>query len=216
MVDRLPTKCPICGATIVAQLFASGFVAHDLLELFARCTSPICFRSFISLYALDRGRSQGQQQQYFVFQRSIPAEAKPIAVSSDVAKISPSFIRISAQACLAEEDGLDEIAGPGYRKALEFLIKDYAILLQTDEAAKDEIKRIQLGNVIAKYLDGEKLPIVSKRAAWLGNDETHYERRWVGKDLDDLKKLISAVEHFIAMEVLVKELPTAMPDPAKS
>jgi hypothetical protein len=56
---------------------------------------------------------------------------------------------------------------------------------------------------------------LSKRAAWLGNDETHYKRRWTGKDLDDLKKLISAVEHFIAMEVLVRELPTEMPDPSE-
>ena len=183
MIDRLPTECPICGTTIVAQFFTPGFVARDLLELFARCVSATCFRSFISLYLLDRGRSQGQRQDYFVFQRSIPVEAKSIAVSADVAKISPSFVRILAQSRLAEEHGLDEIAGPGYRKALEFLIKDYAISLQTDEPAKDEIRKIQLGNVIAKYLDGEKLPIVSKRAAWLGNDETHYERRWAGKGL---------------------------------
>ena len=31
----------------------------------------------------------------------------------------------------------------------------------------------------------------------------------------DLRNLISAVEHFIAMEVLVKALPVEMPDPAK-
>ena len=109
---------------------------------------------------------------------------------------------------------MDEVAGPGFRKAREFLIKDYAISLQTNDNAKSEIKKIQLGNVITKYLSGDKLPVVSKRAAWLGNDETHYERRWVGKDLEDLKKLISAVEHFIAMEVLAKGLPTEMPDPA--
>jgi len=156
-----------------------------------------------------------QTPNFFLFQRSVPVEAKPVAVSATVVDVSPSFVRISSQARLAEENGLDEIAGPGYRKALEFLIKDYAISLQTDEAAKAEIKRIQLGNVITKFLDGDKLPIVSKRAAWLGNDETHYERRWTGKDLDDLKNLISAVEHFVAMEVLVKDLPTEMPDPAQ-
>jgi hypothetical protein len=122
-------------------------------------------------------------------------------------------VKISAQAQTAEDQGLDEIAGPGFRKALEFLIKDYAISLTTDEAVKDEIRKILLNTVITKYLSGEKLPIVSKRAAWLGNDETHYERRWVGKDLEDLKKLISAVEHFIAMEKLAASLPVEMPDP---
>jgi len=71
---------------------------------------------------------------------------------------------------------------------------------------------VPLNTVITKYLSGDKLPVVSKRAAWLGNDETHYERRWVGKDLQDLKKLIQAVEHFIAMERLVAAFPVAMPD----
>jgi hypothetical protein len=73
-----------------------------------------------------------------------------------------------------------------------------------------------LENVIAKYLPGDHLQVVSKRAAWLGNDETPYERRWIGKDLDDLKKLIWAVQHFISMEVLVKNLPLDMPGPKRS
>lgn len=121
-------------------------------------------------------------------------------------------MKIFAQAQTAEDQGLDEIAGPGFRKALEFLIKDYAISLAPNDDAAAEIRKILLGAVISKYLGGDKLPIVSKRAAWLGNDETHYERRWVGKDLADLKKLIAAVEHFIAMEILVAALPTEMPD----
>lgn len=76
------------------------------------------------------------------------------------------------------------------------------------------IPQVLLQGFVAIDVSGDKLPVVSRRAAWLGNDETHYERRWVGKDLVDLKKLIAAVEHFIAMEVLVKELPAEMPDPA--
>ena len=127
--------------------------------------------------------------------------------------LSPSFVRIFTQAQAAEDHGLDEIAGPGYRKALEFLIKDYAISIAPNPEAVEEIKRLRLQPVIAKYLSGDKLPVVSTRAAWLGNDEVHYERRWVGKDLADLKRLISATIHFIAMERLVANLPLDMPDP---
>jgi hypothetical protein len=204
----------VCGVTIIPQVFSQGFVTNNVLEMFSRCANPKCSRSFISLYRLDAGRSpQGQpNQQYFSFERSLPVEAKRKETPPEIATLSPSFAKIAAQAPTAEANGLDEVAGPGYRKALEFLIKDYAISLQTDDKAKDDIKKIQLGNVIGKYLSGDRLPVVSKRAAWLGNDETHYERRWVGKDLEDLKKLISAVEHFIAMEVLVRELPAEMPD----
>src|SRR5690606_2347047 len=100
---------------------------------------------------------------------------------------------------------------PGYRKALEFLIKDYAISLHPDKV--DEIKKLQLVPVINKFLTGDQLPVVSVRAAWLGNDETHYERRWAGKELKDLKNLIEATAYFIAMQRLVGNLPQEMPDP---
>jgi hypothetical protein len=213
-IDKLPNECPICGRNVIVQQIAVPFVAIGVLELYSRCPNFDCSRGFISLYRFDPGRSQGQPVQHFNFERSIPLEARRRECTPEIAALSPMFEKIAAQAQRAEDNGLEEIAGPGFRKALEFLIKDYAISLQIEDKAKEDIKKIQLGNVIAKYLSGEKLPVVSKRAAWLGNDETHYERRWVGKDLEDLKKLIAAVEHFIAMEVLVKELPAEMPDPA--
>lgn len=75
------------------------------------------------------------------------------------------------------------------------MVKDYAISLaqaaepdeQKRKHAVEDIKHLQLQAVIKKYLGTDKLPIVSSRADWLGNDETHYERRWVGKDLSDLR-----------------------------
>ncbi len=54
---------------------------------------------------------------------------------------------------------------------------------------------------------------IAKRAAWLGNDETHYVRKWEGKDLEDLKRLISLTIHWIEMEKLTADV---MADSAKS
>lgn len=42
-------------------------------------------------------------------------------------EISPKFNEIYKQALAAEVSNLNEIAGLGYRKSLEFLIKDIAI-----------------------------------------------------------------------------------------
>lgn len=215
-VDRFPEECSVCHRSIIPENFFQGFVVKDLLEMYFRCVNPKCSRSFIALYRFDQGLSQGKQVHHFNFERSLPVEPRERAISAEISELSPSFVKISAQAQTAEDQGLDEIAGPGFRKALEFLIKDYAISVTQDEADKAEIRRIQLGAVITKYLDGDKLAIVSRRAAWLGNDETHYERRWVGKDLAALKNLIEAVEHFIAMERLVAALPVEMPDPGKA
>src|ERR1043166_3097052 len=37
------------------------------------------------------------------------------------------FIKTYLQSLVAESNGLDEIAGMGYRKAIEYLVKDWAI-----------------------------------------------------------------------------------------
>jgi hypothetical protein len=149
----------------------------------------------------------------FIFDYAIPNHPTEKVTEDEIKALSPAFVRIWTQAHKAESEGLDEIAGPGYRKALEFLVKDYAISLVTEEDEKTKIKKIPLQSVIKEYLGEDKLHVVSSRAAWLGNDETHYERRWVGKDLRDLKRLIAATEHFIAMEKLAAALPKEMPDP---
>jgi hypothetical protein len=43
------------------------------------------------------------------------------------------------------------------------------------------------------------------RPTWLGDDETHYERRWIDKDMGDLKRMIDLVLHWIQAEQLTAE-----------
>jgi hypothetical protein len=99
-------------------------------------------------------------------------------------------------------------------KALEFLIKDYLCRLRPDDA--DEIKRVQLGPYIENYVDNEKVKSTAARAVWLGNDETHYLRKWEDKDLEDLKKLIQLTVHWIEMEELTDSVVKEMPEGKKS
>ena len=63
------------------------------------------------------------------------------------------------------------MVGIGYRKALEFLVKDYLIQIQEEDS--ETIKRLELGKCINKMSD-EKIQILAKGATWLGNDETLY------------------------------------------
>ncbi|MEK0405122.1 hypothetical protein WNX62_16005, partial [Lactiplantibacillus plantarum] len=44
-----------------------------------------------------------------------------------ISDISPRFVSVYTQSFKAERIGLAELAGMGYRKALEMLVKDYAI-----------------------------------------------------------------------------------------
>ncbi len=53
-------------------------------------------------------------------------------------------------------------------------------------------------------------------ATWLGNDETHYVRKWENKELSDLKKLVELTVYWVASDILTRELEASMPDPKKA
>lgn len=107
--------------------------------------------------------------------------------------------------------GLRLVSGPGYRKALEFLIKDYLTSQQTSDEAKKEIANSPLMTVIKKYVTDKRMLTTAERAAWLGNDETHYVRKWEDKDLQELKKLIQLTSYWIQSEHLTSEVASSMP-----
>src|SRR5699024_2819467 len=102
----------------------------------------------------------------------------------------------------AEQTGLSLISGIGYRKALEFLVKDYLIYLEPDDESK--ILEKQLTPCI-NMLDNHNIKEIARRASWLGNDEAHYMRKWEDKDINDLKKLIELTVYFISMDISAKK-----------
>lgn len=125
----------------------------------------------------------------FKFISSMPISVTKPEIPVEIENISPIFCEIYQQAHLAEVYNLNEIAGVGYRKSLEFLIKDYCI--SNNEDATENIKSLQLAKVIGQYVQDPNIKACSKRAAWLGNDETHYVKKWEDKDINDLKVLIN-------------------------
>ena len=82
------------------------------------------------------------------------------------------------------------------------LCKDYCIT--KDSAAEADIKREFLGSVIKNRVADPNIKICAERATWLGNDETHYERRWTGHDVTDLHTLIKLTLNWISNEHLTQ------------
>jgi len=100
------------------------------------------------------------------------------------------FIKTYLQSLVAENSGLDELAGMGYRKAIEYLVKDWAI--QNVPADKDKIEGLWLGQVITKYYEGD-LKEILERATWLGNDQAHYNKLFEEFEIGVLKELIDLI-----------------------
>lgn len=129
--------------------------------------------------------------------------------------ISPEFVDIYNQALSAEKLGFDKIAGPGFRRALEFLVKDF-LINQIPEDSKDKdreskiIREKQLGSCINDHITNEKIKVTARGASYIGNDETHYTKKWIDKDIQDLKKFISLTVHWIEAELATDKMQKEM------
>lgn len=119
----------------------------------------------------------------------------------DINKISPCFKEIVSQSSQAENDGLNHLAGIGYRKAIEFLVKDYLIYIKPEEI--EAIKTTFLSQCIS-MIDDEDIKSLAKAATWIGNDETHYTRLHEDKDINDMKRFIYALTHLFAIKITIK------------
>ena len=166
------------------------------------------------LPALIYRRYQNVNGSYFLRQ-AVPAEVQNYSQAPELQTISPDFCSIYNQAHKAEQLGLALVGGPRYRKALEFLIKDYLISQQTTDEAKKDIGELALMGCIKKFVTDARMRATAERATWLGNDEMHYIRKWEDKDLQDMKKFIQLTCFWIQSEHLTSAGFAEMPQGKK-
>ena len=199
-VDRCAIKCPFCGAKMNPDyLFLHGE------HIFALCSNSGCGKYMILSKDFTGSFS-------CVEPNSLPEKKN---FSEFIMDVSSEFVNIYNQAYCAEQLSLDQVCGVGYRKALEFLIKDYLISREKDAAKVESIKKKFINNCIQDDVTDGRIKEVAKRAVWLGNDETHYVRKWVDKDVSDLKHLIDLTIRWIENEIETDALLESMPGPIK-
>lgn len=163
---EIPNTCPHCGETMTPQIFG-GFSTYSQNDSFSNfgvlaiCSASECSKYFGLRYICDYDAAKRK----YITSLQKDSYRPPIKVElpENIEKVSATFVEIYSQATKAEAEGLDQIAGVGYRKSLEFLIKDYAIRNHPED--EDKIKKIFLGPVISEYLsDFPKLQSLAKAA----------------------------------------------------
>jgi hypothetical protein len=227
-LDRLPAQCPHCGTSTAARRMAEPLTVRDRTEpryaiyLTLCCSARACGLPYFAIYS--NVKTVG-----YHLAGTIPSAPPAIRQDPVIARISPDFYPILQQAAAADGHDLTLIAGAGYRKAIEYLVKDYVVRdLRTrkrDELAKhdttaaqttdSEIEAIlakQLGQIIT-MIPSDDLRAVAKRATWLGNDETHYTRKWVTEDLESLKDVLGLLTSHIVNKGKLALLLERMPEP---
>lgn len=195
------TECPLCKTAVLFDAVCDVEGIHGQHWLILEC--PNC-NEIVAIKWDSKDDTDEVSEIINIF----PQNVQERVFEKEIADMSPMFVNTYNQALAADLYGLDEISGMGYRKAMEYLIKDYAIMKRPSE--KLAIINKTLSKCIDDYISEPKIKAMAKGAVWLGNDETHYQRRWADKDVNDMKMLIDLTLYWMNFERLTEEYKQTM------
>ena len=211
----MPTECPCCNKTMASDLTpiiaVNNLLPSDFMEdnkenvkVESECDTVSVYRctSCNSLFSIwSKHKAEMNENQEIVWtceiQNMYPFNTHITRFSNEISELSPEFISVYKQSELAETQNLDEICGMGYRRALEFLVDAYIRKVKPNEMIDP---CLNLGKKIDKYIDNQKIKILAKKSAWLGNDATHIVNTHPNRAVEDMKKFIKAITTMIDAE----------------
>ena len=172
-----PNRCPICGDSIMPRMVQNfQNLKINIYSFLFEC--PSCGKGFLGHYESINELETYRNYKYNLLKcigtfPRVPQERK---FDDSLKSISPNFCKIYNEALFAETYGLNEIAGIGYRKALEFLIKEHPEKLEKRYDIKVEDDIVNTLNKIA-----------ISRKCYLKDDEIDEKRLYalILKDIRD-------------------------------
>lgn len=203
-VCEVPPICSLCRTSYNPSILSASY--NDNMHMnnsykyrvFVAYYCSACEKCFYATYC-------GDYTKHMKCESISPMNSSQEKFDKYIENISPMFCIIYNQALEAESHNLTELTGIGYRRALEFLVKDFLIHRNPDEA--ETIKSQPLGKCI-QSIDNKSINTLAEKSAWLGNDHAHYISKHADKTVEDLKKLINATQYFIAMTGVLEDAQT--------
>ncbi len=198
---EIPIICPHCGICIEPTFISKAynlFGPEQIATLIFKgnCCDQLSFATY---------KVNLQNKTYELL--SVYPPTKPIIFDEAIQQISPRFIESYNQAYSAEILNHFELAGAGYRNALEILIKDYAInILKKDNT---EVSKKKLYAAIAEYVPEHTISAADV-VRLLGNDFTHYERKYDHLGLNELKSYLEIYILAVKLEYKKKNPPISV------
>lgn len=210
-----PSLCPLCKHAIKPhELSIATFKDEDgHWFMTASYLCKHCYQTFIVLHSCELFEKPSGFGSTLHYKSSLlyaePTRYERECFDPKIETLSPQFAKIYNQALAAEAFRLDEIAGLGYRKAMEFLVKDYCI--HKNPADAETIKNLPLSRCITTYVQNVEIQTLATRSAWIGNDEAHYIRKQENRDVSDMKAFIRAMVYFVGMSLIVEDAASMAP-----
>lgn len=198
---HIPTICPHCSTAFQTEPLISFYKrpkqSGNASTIYSMYFCSVCENVFMA-------RSIGTDTINAASLSSIlpDGSVRVTSFSDIISDCSPRFVEIYNQSETAEQKGLYEICGMGYRKAMEFLIKDFVISNRPDDSGK--IQDAKLSQCINEYIPEQRISDLAKASSWIGNDEVHYVRKNGDYSVSDMKQFVSVLVSYIESELIIK------------
>lgn len=145
-----------------------------------------------------------QKNEYIEKSQSVyPTTTPNLQIDEDIRQISPEFYEIYNQCLIAKNEGLNQLYGMGFRKALEKLVTDFVIIQNPNDTNK--ILKMSLYNRIKTYFEDSNLKTDLMACTRLGNNEAHYKNCNTDEDLRLFEGLIKDTLYYIQREIRHKK-----------
>ena len=191
--SKISAFCPYCGTCVDPTIKdSSQFINYNstiivLLTHYIRC----CDKLFFSVHEIKTDENDKRTAELLI---SYP-QAMLKKLPESICNISPRFVELHNQCYWAEKNNFFELAGTGYRNAMEVLIKDFAIK-ELGESS-DEAKKLKLFDAIGKYIPDYRFQNAADVVRIIGNDYTHYERKYDDVEFDYVKIYLDLVIMYV-------------------
>lgn len=193
---EIPTVCPHCSSSLQPIIRDSRLLAFgEQLLLVISYIGNCCNVPFYATYKYCNSQTT---------LLDIYPHLKSITLPDKIKELSPRFANLYEQSYSAEQNGCIELAGSGYRNSIEILIKDFAI--NKLKAPENEVCKMSLYEAIGTYLKEVNLETSAADVIRvLGNDYTHYQRKYNDIDFIVVKKYLEIFIQQIDTKLLLME-----------
>ena len=198
---QIPQSCPLCGignnptTNEVGRLeIQEGYV----FTLHHRC--PACKK-----YHMTNQEYLNQDDKttmILVYPNKVVIDIDDLFIEH-----APRFVEFYSEAVEAEKMGLENIAGTGYRSAIECLIKDYALAFELDDKEYLSDPKLTFNNAIDRYVKNDDLLKGALHfIRTVGNGYTHWNKS-TSISLPQLKNYVDIIIQIFKTKFMLKFLP---------
>ena len=188
---QIPQSCPLCGignnptTNEVGRLeIQEGYVC----TLHHRC--PACKRYHMTNQ--EYLKQDDKTTMILVYPNKVVIDIDDLFIEH-----APRFVEFYSEAIEAEKMGLENIAGTGYRSAIECLIKDYALAFELDTKEYLSDPKLTFNNAIDRYVkDDDLLKGALHFIRIVGNGYTHWNKS-TSISLPQLKNYVDIMLKFL-------------------